>query len=79
MRYVTSVLMPKNLPRFLSDKDIAELFSSSGQPKKSISVRLSGEALRVLDEEATRYGGLKRGATLELLLREIRELRKRKR
>ncbi len=74
-----AVLMPKKLPRFLREGDIVELFSGKGKPKKTISVRLSDEAQRILDDESARYGGLRRGATLELLLREIRELRKRKR
>jgi hypothetical protein len=72
------VIVPRNLPRWLKEQDIAELFSPRGKPKKTLSVRLTDEAHRIIDAESTRYGGLKRGATLELLLREIRELRKRK-
>jgi hypothetical protein len=72
------VIVPKNLPSWLKEEDIAELFSVRQKPKKTVSVRLSEEARRILDEESARYGGLKRGATLELLLREIRESRKKR-
>lgn len=75
---IEAVLMPRNLPPWLKEKDIAELFSPTGKPKKTLSVRLSDEAHRIIEEESKRYGGLKRGPTLELLLREIREIRKRK-
>jgi hypothetical protein len=75
---IKAVIVPRNLPSWLKEKDIAELFSASAKPKKTISVRLTEEGHRIIDEEAARYGGLKRGPTLELLLREIREIRKRK-
>ncbi len=46
-----------------------------GCVKEVLSVRLTAEARRILDEECKRLG-IKRGEALELILREIRELRK---
>jgi len=64
---------------FLSDDDVLDLLPRSGKPKGNVSIRLSIEAKRILDEECKRLGGVKRGEALELMLREIRELRKKKR
>jgi hypothetical protein len=72
----TAIEMPKKLP-FLTDDDILELFSRSGEPKQTVSVRLTTEARRILDKERERLGGVNRAEALELLLREIREMRKR--
>jgi len=56
--------------------EILELFTSKASNKKPVNFRLSDEARKILDEEASRYG-TDRTKALEILLREIRELRKR--
>ena len=67
--------MPKRLP-YLTEEDILTLTARRGEAKLTVSVRLTAEARRILDEECERLGGLKRGEALEMILREIRELRK---
>lgn len=68
--------MPRKKFPYLTDKDVLDLLPRRGGPKSIVSVRLTEEAVRVLDDECKRLG-VKRGEALELILREIRELRKR--
>ena len=62
---------------FLTDDDLLELLH--GKPKENVSVRLTTGARKILDEECKRMGGVRRGEALEMILREVRELRKKKR
>lgn len=63
-------------PRFIAEAELFELFASrSNLDKKQVSYKLSSEARRVLAAEADRYG-VDHTKALEILLREIRELRK---
>jgi hypothetical protein len=70
----TVIDMPKKLP-FLNDEDILELVSRKGEAKQTVSVRLTTGARRILDEECKRLD-VNRAEALELILREIREIRK---
>ena len=66
--------MRKKLSEFLNEKDILAL-TRRGEAKEVVSVRLTADARRLIDEECKKRG-VKRGEALEYMLRELRELRK---
>lgn len=69
--------MPK-LPKGLSDQEFYAILTGNKGPTKMKHFRLSEEACRILTSEAKQLG-VDDTKALELLLREIRELRKKKR
>ena len=66
-------------PKFITEAELFGLFASkSNLDKRQVSYKLSGEARRIITAEAKRYG-VDQTKALEIILREIRELRKKKR
>jgi uroporphyrinogen-III synthase len=63
------------LPKNLSAEELLELFTAGLSGKRSVNFRLSKEGRRILDEEARRFK-TDRTKALEIMLREIREIRK---
>lgn len=68
--------MRKKTVTGLDADELLELFTSGMSNKKSMNFRLSEEARRILDSGMERYK-TDRTKTLEIILREIREIWKR--
>lgn len=71
--------MSKEDFKFLTEAERAVILGDEKPlQKRQLGFRLTNDAISILDQEAERLG-LDRTKVLEILLREIRELRKRKR
>lgn len=72
-------IMAKRIPEFLDREEVFLVLTGDAKAldKQMVSMKLSKEARRLLEVEARRYDVDKTKA-LEILLREVRELRKRK-
>lgn len=66
--------MPK-LPAGISEDELYAILTATKGPTRMRNFRLSEEAQRILAAESERFG-IDETKTVELLLREIRELRK---
>ena len=64
-------------PSAVPDDELIEILTATKGDKVPVSYRLTPEALRILDEEAERFGVDKTKA-LEIMIREVRELRKKR-
>lgn len=66
------------LPKGLSELELLSILTGTKGPTRMVNFRLSQEGQRILAQESKRFG-VDQTKTLELLLREIRERRKRQR
>ncbi len=75
---IENIAMSRKVPGFLSDGERVAIFGAEHKSlqKKQVGFRLTNEALAILDQEAKKWGD--RTKALEVLLREIRELRKKR-
>jgi hypothetical protein len=71
---IDSAVMPKK-PEFLTDYEHALIFGEAPKhlQKSQVNMRLTADALAILDAEAAKMGTNRTGA-LEYILREIRQL-----
>ena len=69
-----------NYPKAVPPQEVVDFLSVPKSAKVQLNLRVTPEAVRILEEEAERIGdGTGKANALEALLREIRELRKQER